>query len=157
MSRPAATRPALDAVDRALINRLQLGLPLVDAPYAAVGAELGLSEAELLQRLQSLLDRRVLTRFGPLFHAERLGGALLLAALAVPQDDFERIAALVNAFPEVAHNYEREHALNMWFVLATATPAALEAAILGIEAATGLPVHRFPKLEEFYVGLYLPA
>lgn len=151
------TTHPLDAADRALINRLQRGLPLVEAPYAAVGVELGLTGAEVLERLERLLATRVLTRFGPLFHAERIGGALLLAALAVPQADFERIADLVNAFPEVAHNYEREHALNMWFVLATATPAALETAITGIEAATGLPVHRFPKLEEFFVGLYLPA
>ena len=65
---------------------------------------------------------KTLTRFGPMFQVERMGGAFVLAALAVPEADYERVAELVNALPEVAHNYRREHALNMWFVLATETP-----------------------------------
>jgi len=99
----------------------------------------------------------VLSRFGPMYHAERLGGGLSLAALAVPEADFERVIDAVNAFPEVAHNYRREHELNMWFVLATETPEAIDTAIAGIEAATGLPVYNMPKEEEFHVRLHLPV
>jgi DNA-binding Lrp family transcriptional regulator len=86
---------------------------------------LGFDEAEVLRRLDSLLERRVLTRFGPMFQIERAGGAFVLAAMRVPEADFERVAGQVNAFPEVAHNYRREHELNMWFVLATATPQGI--------------------------------
>ncbi|WP_416138497.1 AsnC family transcriptional regulator [Halomonas sp. HK25] len=156
---PAAATPAaeLDAADRRLINRLQDGLPLVEAPYAAVAAELDLSEGELLYRLERLLETGVLSRFGPMYHAERLGGGLTLAALAVPEDDFERICAAVNAFPEVAHNYRREHRLNMWFVLATETPKRIGEVIAEIEATTGLPVFNMPKQEEFHVRLHLPV
>ena len=147
----------LDELDRRLINALQGGFPLVAEPYRQVADGLGVSEAELLQRLDSLLDRRVLTRFGPMFQIERAGGAFVLAALRVPEADFERVAAQVNAFPEVAHNYRREHELNMWFVLATATPQGIAETIAAIEAATGLPVFAFPKEREYFVEMKLHA
>lgn len=148
---------ALDAIDRRLINALQGDFPLAAEPYREVAETLGLSEAELLQRLESLLQRRVLTRFGPMFQIERAGGAFVLAAMKVPEADFERVAAQVNAFPEVAHNYRREHALNMWFVLATATPQGIAQTIAAIEAATGLPVFPFPKEREYFVEMKLHA
>ncbi|WP_163557757.1 AsnC family transcriptional regulator [Halomonas sp. NO4] len=147
----------LDAADRGIVNRLQEGLPLVAAPYAAVAAELGLSEGELLYRLERLLESGVLSRFGPMYHAERLGGGLTLAALAVPEPDYARVTERVNAFPEVAHNYRREHRLNMWFVLATETPERIGEVIAAIETATGLPVYNMPKQEEFHVRLHLPV
>lgn len=153
-------RIEIDAIDRGLINALQGGFPPCDEPYAAVGAPLGLSGDEVIARLQSLLDRKVLTRFGPMFQIERIGGAFVLAALKVPEvpeANYERVAAAVNALPEVAHNYRREHALNMWFVLATETPAGIAAAIEKIEAATGLPVFAFPKEREYFVEMKLDA
>lgn len=147
----------LDDLERRIIDVLQEGFPLVPEPYAQVAAQLGVGEGELLARLQSLLERRVLTRFGPLFQVERLGGAFVLAALAVPEERYGAVTDLVNAFPQVAHNYRREHVLNMWFVLATETPDGIPAAIAAIEAATGLPVHAFPKEREFFVEMKLPV
>jgi len=157
---PASGRASvapLDEVDKRLINALQGGFPLVAEPYRQVADAVGMSEAELLRRLDSLLERRILTRFGPMFQIERAGGAFVLAALRVPEADFERVAAQVNAFPEVAHNYRREHELNMWFVLATATPQGIAETIAAIEAATGLPVFAFPKEREYFVEMKLHA
>jgi len=147
----------LDEVDRKLINALQGDFPLVGEPYRQVAADLGMDEQDLLRRLDLLLERKVLTRFGPMFQIERAGGAFVLAAMKVPEADFERVAAQVNAFPEVAHNYRREHALNMWFVLATATPQGIAVAIAAIEKATGLPVFAFPKEREYFVEMKLHA
>lgn len=143
----------LDALDRAIVNRLQDGFPLCERPYAAVAEELGMGEQDLLDRLERLLHERVLTRFGPMFHAERMGGGLSLAALKVLPDDFERVAGIVNAMPEVAHNYARDHALNMWFVLATETPQEQREAIAAIERGSGYPVFNMPKIKEYFVGL----
>ena len=145
------------AVDREIIDELQGGFPLCERPYAAVAERFGISEDELLVRLKSLLDARVLTRFGPLYQIERMGGAFVLAALAVPEVRYDAVTALVNALPQVAHNYRREHALNMWFVLATETPAGIAAAIARIEADTGLPVYAFPKEREYFVEMKLGA
>jgi len=155
--REAAPDAGLDDVDRRLINALQGGFPLVAEPYRQVAGVLGIAEEELLQRLDSLLERRVLTRFGPMFQIERAGGAFVLAAMKVPEADFEHVSAQVNAFAEVAHNYRREHALNMWFVLATATPQGIAEAIAAIEAATGLLVFAFPKEREYFVEMKLHA
>ena len=142
--------------DLRLMAYLHGGFPLVDAPYAAVAQALGTTEQDVLQRLQRLLDDGYLTRFGPLFQIERAGGLFVLAAMAVPEERYEAVTAQVNAHPEIAHNYRRAHALNMWFVLGTETPAQCAAAITRIEAETGLPVLAFPKEREFFVELKLP-
>ncbi len=145
----------MDAIDRHIINGLQGGFPISDRPFAEAAAQLDLTEDELIRRVDALLARGSLTRFGPMYHAERLGGALTLAAMKIPAADFERVAGIVNAFPEVAHNYAREHEFNMWFVLATETPERVAEVIGEIERATGYRVYNMPKLEEFYVGLRL--
>ena len=145
----------MDELDRAILNHLQGGFPVSERPFAEAAAELGTGEEELIARLGRMLEERRLTRFGPLYNADRMGGAFTLAALSVPAADFERVAALVNALPEVAHNYERAHRLNMWFVLATDTPEGIERALRRIESETGCRVYNFPKLREYFVELKL--
>ena len=147
----------MDELDRAIINRLQGGFPLCARPYAAAAAALGSDEATLIARIGALLANGTLTRFGPLYDAERMGGAFTLCALCVPEDDFERVAARVNAHAEVAHNYARDHAFNMWFVLATAAPAGIARVIGAIEAETGLTVYDFPREAEYFIDLRLAA
>ncbi len=143
----------MDALDRRIVNRLQEGFPIVERPFAAVAAELAVDEATLVERVRRLRDAGTLTRFGPLYHAERLGGGLTLAAMAIAADDFERVAEQVNVFPEVAHNYARDHRLNLWFVLATETPQRIGEVVAEIERVTGYPVYNLPKRQEFFVGL----
>jgi DNA-binding Lrp family transcriptional regulator len=145
----------MDELDRAIVDRGQGGFPISTRPFRDAARTFGTTEAILLGRIDRLLGERTLTRFGPLFDVERMGGRFTLAAMEVSAADFERIAAIVNAFPEVAHNYARDHALAMWFVLATESVAATEDAIARIEAATGLPVLAFPKEREYFVGVNL--
>lgn len=143
----------MDAVDRAIINRLQESFPIAERPYQVVAEGLGIGEDELIQRLQRMLENKQLSRFGPMYHAERLGGGLSLCAMSIPEPDFERVAEQVNAFDEVAHNYARDHHLNMWFVLATGTPERISQVLAEIEETTGYPVYNMPKEQEFFVGL----
>lgn len=147
----------MDATDRRIVDALQGGFPVCERPFLAAGTKLGIPEDELIARIDALVADGTLTRFGPLFDAERMGGSFTLAAMRVPEADFERVAAAVNALPEVAHNYARDHVLNMWFVLATETPEGIAAAIERIETATGLPVLAFPKEREYFVELRLQA
>lgn len=157
MPEPSEPTRQVDATDKRIINTLQEGFPLSDEPYREVAERLAISEEELLSRLRALLESRVLTRFGPMFQVERMGGAFVLAAMTIPDGDFERVAALVNGLPEVAHNYRREHAFNMWFVLATESPAGIAAAIVELERLTGYTVHAFPKEREYFVEMKLEA
>ncbi len=147
----------MDEIDRRIVNELQGGMPLTERPYAAAAERLGIGERALIDRIEKLLADGVLSRFGPMFHAEQMGGALTLAALAAPEDRFDAVADIVNAFPEVAHNYARDHALNMWFVVATDRPERVAEVLAEIERRTGLKVYNMPKLEEFFVGLRFAA
>jgi len=147
----------MDEVDKLIINQLQGGFPICDSPYQVVAEQLGLTENDLIARIQNLLDTGLLSRFGPLFHAEQMGGALTLAAVKAPEQQFDQIAEIINAFPEVAHNYARSHELNMWFVIATDLPERLSEVIQEIEQQTQLKVYNMPKITEYFVGLKLEA
>ena len=157
MRRTALPADALDATDRALINVLQDGLPVSHAPFSAVAARLALSEAEMVDRLAHLREIGAITRFGPFLDAAAMGGAFCLCAMAVPATRFDEVVTLVNAHPEVAHNYERRHRLNMWFVLACERAAQIGKVADRIEGETGLPVLLFPKEHEFFIGFRVTA
>jgi len=144
----------MDAVDRRIVNAFQGGFPVAERPFAEAATLIGIDEEELIARLGALREAGTLTRFGPLYNAEAMGGALTLAALAVPAERYDDVAEMVNRHPEVAHNYERAHALNMWFVIATDDPARVREVIAEIEAESGLGVYDMPKEAEFFVGLH---
>jgi len=143
----------LSPLERDFINRYQGDFPLQENPFQSIAEQLDCSEKVLIQTIKNLREQKILTRFGPLYDAARLGGGLTLAAMSVPEDRFNIVTQQVNAFAEVAHNYRREHKLNMWFVLATETPVEIIQILTSIEEATGLAVYNFPKQHEFYIGL----
>ncbi len=147
----------MDEVDKQIINHLQGGFPVCDSPYQVVAEQLGLTEASLIYRIKRLLDTGLLSRFGPLFHAEQMGGGLTLAAVKAPEQQFDQITDIINSFPEVAHNYARSHELNMWFVIATDLPERLSEVIDEIQQQTQLRVYNMPKINEYFVGLKLQA
>ena len=146
-----------DTLDRRIVNTLQRGLPLTPRPYADAAAALGIDEATLTGRLQALLTRGVLTRFGPLFQIERAGGQFVLCACHAPADRLDAIVAAINAFPEVAHHYARTHRLNLWFVLAVADAGDVPGVLARMTASAGVEILPFPKEREFFVNLYLPV
>ena len=153
MNRPEIL--AGDDKDRRIVNALQGDFPICDRPFRAAAEKIGMDEDELIARIETMCADGRLSRFGPLFDAEKLGGAVTLAALAVPEDRFDAVAAAVNAHPEVAHNYARDHALNMWFVVSAEKPERIAEVIAAIERKTGLEVLVLPKEREFFVGLRL--
>ncbi|AGI25711.1 AsnC family transcriptional regulator [Pseudomonas sp. ATCC 13867] len=145
----------LSLFERVVIRRLQRGFPLSEQPYAEVAAELHCSEDRLLDCLRRLLLRGVLTRFGPMFAADVLGGGLTLAAMCVPEADCGRVAGLLDGLPEVAHNYLRDHRYNLWFVLATEHQAQIAPLLRHIERISGYEVLDLPKVRTFHLDLYL--
>ena len=147
----------IDAVDRAIVNALQEGFPLEPRPFLRKAAELGLSEDELIARMARLRETGVVTRFGPFFNAENIGGGFCLCAMAAPADRWDETLAVVNAQREVAHNYRRDHELNMWFVLAVEQWSEIEAVARRIEQATGLDVYLFPKEREYFLDMRVQA
>lgn len=145
----------MDNTDRNIINYLQKGFPLTEEPYADVAGYLNISETELLGRLERLLADNTLTRFGPMYDAQKLGGAFSLVSIKVPDERYDEVTEIVNSYPEVAHNYHREHEFNMWYVLATDSIERIDEVNNDIEIRTGLKVFNMPKLDEYYIGLQL--
>ena len=145
----------MDDLDRALINTLQGGFPICERPYAEVAARVGSDEATVIARIDSLLARGLLSRFGPMYHAAQMGGALGLAAMETPPRACERVTEIRSRRRGVGHTSPRDRRLSMWFVLATETPAAQQDTIARIERESGYPVYNMPKIREYFVELKL--
>jgi siroheme decarboxylase len=145
---PTLTPLSTSRSDLALLNGWQHGFPLVRDPFAALGEQLGLSEQAVLDACERLQRAGAISRIGGVF-SPGAGGAGLLAAMAVPQARLAEVAALVSAHPGVNHNYEREHAFNLWFVMTGRDAAAVETAMVSLELATGLSALRL-RLQRAY-------
>lgn len=143
----------MNEIDRNIINQMQEGFPVCERPFASLAKQLDIEEKALMQRVQSLLDDGTLSRFGPMYNIEMLGGAYCLVAMRIPEIDLEEVIETINSYPEVAHNYERAHEFNVWFVVATETVSEIEELLEDIEKQTGYPAFDMPKLDEFYIGL----
>ncbi|MCM8596187.1 AsnC family transcriptional regulator [Accumulibacter sp.] len=141
-----------ERLDFRLLNDFQRDFPLCPAPFADLAARLGVAEAAVLRALEALRRAGKVARVGAVFAPKRIG-ASTLAAMAVPAAELATVAGVVNRFPEVNHNYEREHRYNLWFVVTAGSEARLQAALAAIEAAAGWPVLRLPLIEEYHIDL----
>ncbi len=148
----APETPELSALETALLDDYQRGFPLVPRPYAAIAGAFGLTEEEVLAAYEDLLARGFVSRIGAVVRPHRLGWSTL-AAMAVPEPDLESVADLVSAYPEVNHNYEREHDLNLWFVVTAQSREEVLAVLAEIAAATGLEVLEMPLEKAYRVDL----
>lgn len=146
---------SLHALDKKIINNLQGGFPLCEQPWDELSRQLDIPIDDMISRIDRLMKDGYISRFGPMYNAEKLGGGLTLAAIKVPTARFDEVTAIVNSFDEVAHNYQRDHVFNMWFVLATEKPEQVRQIIKQIEKQTGLLVYNMPKKEEYFLGLKL--
>lgn len=149
------TEPQLDRLDRELLDAYQHGFPLVPRPFAAIAAALGIDEATVIARLERLQAEGCVSRVGAVVAPHRTGWSTL-AAIAVPEDRLEAVAAMVSAYPEVNHNYEREHRLNLWFVVTGPDRDTVEAVLEEIGARAGLAVYDLPMEEAYRLDLGFP-
>jgi DNA-binding Lrp family transcriptional regulator len=149
-------RSGLDAVDAALIDGYQSGFPVEQRPFRAIGEAFNLGAEDVLARVRSLLDRGILRRFGPVLNPPVIGSSTL-AALRVPPERFDAVADLINEYPQVNHNYRRDHAWNMWFVVTAGSKSRRDEILQDIEHKTGLAVLNLPMLTDYYIDLEFPV
>ncbi len=155
-SRQPAVQPTpLTEMEKRLLNAWQKGFPLSPRPYAEIARKLGTSEALVLRVLKQLQEQGIISRVGPVF-APRKVGASTLAAMAVPPEELEQVAALVNSYSEVNHNYEREHHFNLWFVVTAPSEAQLQQVLEELESRTGYPVMDLPLEQQYHIDLGFP-
>jgi siroheme decarboxylase len=142
----------LTGAEVALVDRWQRNFPLVPQPFVVVGETAGLNEAATIAAFAHLRDTEVLSRIGAVVRPNTVG-ASMLAAMRVPADRIDDIAAIVSAEPLVTHNYEREHAINLWFVVAGPDAASLAETLARIEKRGGISIIRLPLVEAYYLDL----
>ena len=142
----------LDELDRAILNQIQSDFPIDPEPYAVTGARLGLSETEVLNRVQRLVDLGVIRRIGANFNSRLLGYTSTLCAAAVPPEQIENFIRLVNRYTGVTHNYLRRHRLNIWFTLIAPSQVRLEEIIQEIRTESGISeIYSFPAKRIFKI------
>ncbi len=145
-------RADLTDLERRLLDNYQQGLPLSPTPYADMAQALASSESEVLLALGHLQQLGVISRVGPVFRTHAVGVSTL-AAMAVPPEQLEAVAAIVNSFAAVNHNYEREHRFNLWFVATAASDAELADVLTKIEDLTNIKVMPLPMQEDYHIDL----
>ncbi|MES9843103.1 MAG: Lrp/AsnC family transcriptional regulator [Candidatus Sedimenticola sp. PURPLELP] len=139
-------------LEKRLLNEFQHGFPLSAEPYREIAEQLGTSEHEVIAALDTLKNGGAVSRIGPVLRPNRVG-ASTLAAMAVPPEDLEQVAALVSAHPEVNHNYERLHQYNLWFVVTASDEEHLHTVLDSISLECGLPVLDLPMVEDYFIDL----
>ncbi|OOG25727.1 AsnC family protein [Thioalkalivibrio denitrificans] len=142
----------LTHLEKRLLNDFQRDLPLSQRPYADMAEQLGVSEQEVIDTLERLRERGVVSRVGAVFRPHSVGVSTL-AAMAVPEAELERVAEAITAYPHVNHNYEREHEYNLWFVVTAKDESELCGVLEDMERSTGLSVLALPLLEDYHIDL----
>jgi len=148
----------MDDLDRRLLNLMQGSFPLAPKPYASVASEAGISEDEVLLRVQRLLDERIIRQVTPIFDTRALGyGSMLVAAKVDPEHPW-RAAKIINSHPGVSHNYLRNHEFNMWFTLAVEGDSKLgmQGTLDLLQELTGAEsIRQLPTLKLFKIRMDL--
>lgn len=141
-----------DALDRQLLDEFQRDFPLTERPFADIAERLQTDEGDVIERLRRLKHEGAVSRVGAVVAPHAMGWSTL-AALAVPADRLDAVADIVSGYPEVNHNYEREHRFNLWFVVTALDEAAVSAVLDDIARRTGLQPLDLPLLEPFHLDL----
>jgi len=143
----------MDDTDKKILNRVQSDFPVESRPFAVLGDELDLSEKEVLERLKKLKEKGYIRHLGPIFDPRAIGYVSTLCTLKAPSDKIDEIAEVINSFPEVTHNYLRDHQYNIWFTLIARSGDRIQKIIdkikekVGIEEILNLPAEHFFKLK----------
>lgn len=139
-------------LERRLLDEFQRDFPLVPRPFAEIAVRLGVDEATVLETYSRLKSEGTVSRIGAVFRPGGVGESTL-AAMAVPVEDLPYVAQMVNEYDEVNHNYEREHRLNLWFVVCASDRARVEAVLHDISSRTGLAVLDLPMVQDYHLDL----
>lgn len=142
----------LSPLHKQLLNNFQQEFPLSPRPFQAIADTLNVTEDEVLWAYRELAEQKYISRIGPVIQPNNIGLSTLIA-MTIPSDQLTSTANIVSCFPEVNHNYEREHRFNLWFVLIATDAQHLESVIANIEQKTGFKTMQLPLLEDYFINL----
>jgi len=147
-------RAELDQLDKEILNRIQVRVPLVKRPFKALGQEFGISEDEMIRRVRRMWDLGVVRRLGPIINYHAWGMSGVLVASKLDPDRIEDARAAVNEFQEITHAYTRDHEWNMWFTVIAENEESRDAIIEKVAERAGLrEVRKLPQVRSFKLGV----
>lgn len=127
-----------DDMDKEILNRIQSDFPITPRPFLAIAEDLGLSEEAVIECVTRLKETGIIRRIGGNFVPGKLGFVSTLCAAKVPEDKIDAFAGLVNQFPGVTHNYQRDDAFNIWFTFIAPSMTEIEENLKIISRTTGI-------------------
>ena len=144
--------PPLDDIDKKILNRIQSDFPITHRPYRAVADHLNLQEADVLERVSRMREQCLIRRIGGNFVPEKLGYVSTLCAVSVPQDKIQHFTEVVNQYPGVTHNYQRDNRFNVWFTFIAPSSEDIEINLQRIAKKTGvLEILNLPATHVFKI------
>ncbi len=142
----------MEDIDKAILNRIQSDFPISSAPFAVVARELGLSESEVIRRVRALKDSGIIRRIGANFVPGKVGFVSTLCAASVPEEKIAHFSQVVNRYPGVTHNYQRDNDLNIWFTFIARSPREIAACLAEISQETGVtPILNLPATKVYKI------
>lgn len=101
--------------DRDILTALENGLPLEARPYQSIGTQLGMDESHVIERLGTLIDDGIISRFGLVVRHRELGyRANAMVVWDVPERHVDALGETFASHPFVTLCYRRPRRLPSW-------------------------------------------
>jgi siroheme decarboxylase len=145
----------MDDLDKKLLDTIQNEIPINKRPFNKIADQLGIAEKEVLRRMKKLMENKIIRRVGGSFDSQKLGYRSVLIAVVVPDDKLDKIAAIINRYTGVTHNYRRDHTYNLWFTLTASSEKRIDELLEQMKKETGIvKMFPLPALKKYKIAVH---
>ena len=141
----------MDEIDRRILNIIQSDFPLTKNPFLMIGRKLNISEDEVFERVKRLKYSGIIRRIGATLDSRKLGYVSTLCTAIVPEDKIDEFVSVINSYPNVTHNYKRNHNYNIWFTFIEESMEKIEIILKEIYEKTGIYIFNLPAKKMFKI------
>lgn len=145
----------MDELDKKILDTIQQEIPIKKRPFTNIADQLGKTEEEVLRRMKKLMENKIIRRVGGSFNSQKLGYRSVLIAAVVPDEKLDKIAAIINRYTGVTHNYRRDHTYNLWFTLTASSERRIDELLEQMKEETGIKkMFPLPALKKYKIAVH---